>query len=388
MSKTYLKGLDGLRGIAALLVVFGHVELLKKVFKLNNVYDGGGPFFLYLGSLSVTFFFVLSGFLITFLLLKERDDRGEISIKNFYLRRILRIWPVYYLLFFLGFVILPLIPASSFLLPKAVSKLGYYNSFFFNAVLLPNFSKSSNPIAFQSWSIGVEEQFYMFWPLLVSLIRSSKKLLFAMLGIVIGVYLLRSGSHLNNLSIVNWPFLNTINAFLEESRFDNMATGGITAILFYTKPNFKLPTIAKVFIVLITIAILIKTIIIGFGLDNPLAAIVFSSLIFMVINTSIPYILESKILKFTGKISYGLYMYHVIGIIIAINFIVYLNPLYDGTGLLNNIFLYSASVFISILISYLSYTLMEKGILQFKDRLSDIDSPLIIQNAFNTEVEV
>lgn len=103
MNKTYFKGLDGLRAIAAILVILGHVEMIKKIFNYKNVFDGGGSFFLYLGGDAVTFFFVLSGFLITFLLLKERNDKGVIGVKNFYLRRILRIWPVYYLLFICGF---------------------------------------------------------------------------------------------------------------------------------------------------------------------------------------------------------------------------------------------------------------------------------------------
>jgi peptidoglycan/LPS O-acetylase OafA/YrhL len=188
MSKQYFKGLDGLRGIAAILVVLGHIELLKKTFNFNNVYDGGGPFFLYLGSLAVTFFFVLSGFLITFLLLKEKEQKGSISIRNFYLRRLLRIWPVYYVLFILGFLIFPRLYIAGIIMPKPIEWSSYWNSFFFNLVLLPNFAKVSNPIAFQSWSIGVEEQFYIFWPILVLKIKSLKKLFIAMVSIVVGIY--------------------------------------------------------------------------------------------------------------------------------------------------------------------------------------------------------
>jgi peptidoglycan/LPS O-acetylase OafA/YrhL len=99
MGKIYFQGLDGLRAIAAILVVIGHIELVKKSFNLVNLQDGGGPFYLYLGGHAVTFFFVLSGFLITYLLIKEKENNNSISIKSFYWKRILRIWPVYYLLF-------------------------------------------------------------------------------------------------------------------------------------------------------------------------------------------------------------------------------------------------------------------------------------------------
>jgi peptidoglycan/LPS O-acetylase OafA/YrhL len=369
MNKTYLKGLDGLRGIAAIMVIFGHVELLKKSFSLANIYDGGGPFFLYLGTHAVTFFFVLSGFLITYLLIKEKEIGNGISIKNFYLKRVLRIWPVYYLLFICGFFLLPLISRNGLLLPAIIPKPEFWNSFFYNFILLPNFSKVSNPIAFQSWSIGVEEQFYIFWPLLLSRINSLKKLAIVMIAIVIGVYLLRATVYLNDLSIVNWPFLRVINEFFGESRFDNMAIGGLLAIFYYKNPNYKLKVLTKLLIYLAVILFLIKTWSIGFGLDNVLAALTFAGLIYIVINFRNPVLLENSILKYLGKISYGLYMYHVIGIIVSLNLILKFSPTYNGNELNKNILLYFLSIIITITISAISYFFMEERILRFKDRL-------------------
>lgn len=371
MSKIYFKGLDGLRGIAAILVVFGHVELIKKSFNYKNVYDGDGLFFLYLGGHAVTFFFVLSGFLITFLLLKERAERDKINIKNFYIRRILRIWPVYYLLFICGFFLLPLLVSSPLLLPKIISEEDYWNSFIFNLALLPNFSKVSNPVAFQSWSIGVEEQFYIFWPLIISRINSLKRLLVAMIGIIFGIYLLRSGIYFNNFFELNMPFLDNINKFFGESRFDNMAIGGVLAIIFYKKPNYKLSLGLKLLIAFLVITILLKTATIGFGLDNPIAAIVFAGLIYWVVKVEHNMVLENKVIIYLGKISYGIYMYHVIGIILAINIVIRFNPFFDGKGIYFNLLLYLLSMIITIFISYLSYHFMEKRILKFKNRISN-----------------
>lgn len=369
-SKIYFKGLDGLRGIAAVVVVFGHVELLKQVFQFKNVYDGGGPFFLYLGGLAVTFFFVLSGFLITFLLLKEKDSKGRIGIRNFYLRRSLRIWPVYYVLFVLGFLILPRLAFPGLIVPKPIDPGSYWNSFFFNLVLLPNFSKVSNPIAFQSWSIGVEEQFYIFWPLLIARIHSVKRLLIAMIAIVIGIYILRSGIYLNAIFELKLPFLITVNEFFGESRFDNMAIGGILAIFFYKYPDFRFSVIQKVMVGFCTAFILYKQTTIGFGLDNILAAVVFAGLIFYVVNKQQFIILDHPMFLFLGKISYGIYMYHVIGIVMALNILRFLNPNYDGNGLQSNLLLYSLTLFFTLLISYGSYHFMEKRILKYKDRLT------------------
>ena len=99
----YLKGLDTLRAIAALIVVWGHIELLKRKKGFENLIDK--DFHIPSGHLAVVLFFVISGFLITYLLVKERDREGKISFKKFYLRRILRIWPLYYLIILLSFLL-------------------------------------------------------------------------------------------------------------------------------------------------------------------------------------------------------------------------------------------------------------------------------------------
>ncbi|MGC3978989.1 MAG: acyltransferase [Paludibacteraceae bacterium] len=99
----YLPGLNGLRAIAALSVVFAHISQ-------KGIADFGLPFFIDLpmAGYGVTLFFVISGFLITFLLLKEQAKKQTIDIKKFYVRRILRIWPILlsvYSILFVGFQI-------------------------------------------------------------------------------------------------------------------------------------------------------------------------------------------------------------------------------------------------------------------------------------------
>src|SRR3989304_1319871 len=93
-----------LRFIAAYLVVIFHVEETRKMFGLPNL----TRFSLFTnGPLAVTFFFVLSGFLITYLLLRESEQSHRIDVARFYLRRILRIWPLYFLIVFVGLVLIP-----------------------------------------------------------------------------------------------------------------------------------------------------------------------------------------------------------------------------------------------------------------------------------------
>lgn len=103
----YFPGLDPLRFFAALMILLVHVDLVKSFFNLETTTTT--PFFMRMdfGGTGVNFFFVLSGFLITYLLLCEKDKHTTISLKKFYMRRILRIWPLYYLILLIGFFILP-----------------------------------------------------------------------------------------------------------------------------------------------------------------------------------------------------------------------------------------------------------------------------------------
>ncbi len=123
-NKVYFPGLNGLRFYAAFAVVITHIELIKSfqgypTFWVEN--SGNNltlrsiiqKFVFELGSLGVYFFFVLSGFLITYLLLVEKAKTKTVAVKKFYVRRILRIWPLYYLIVILGFFVIPYFTTGS-----------------------------------------------------------------------------------------------------------------------------------------------------------------------------------------------------------------------------------------------------------------------------------
>src|SRR6267378_8187081 len=94
-ASVYFPGLHGLRFFAAMMVVFSHIELMKDYHGYPNLYASNLAVY-ESGRLGVTLFFVLSGFLISYLLLKEKEVSGSIAIRKFYGRRILRIWPLYF----------------------------------------------------------------------------------------------------------------------------------------------------------------------------------------------------------------------------------------------------------------------------------------------------
>jgi peptidoglycan/LPS O-acetylase OafA/YrhL len=154
--KVYFPGLNGLRFIAASLVIIFHLEYKKVCFSLPNFF--GYKFMSVIGDLGVSLFFVLSGFLITYLLLKEKHQGGTVAIKKFYIRRILRILPLYYFIILLGFFILPnfdvfYIPLKSELLDYSnLLQIGLFVFFMANigCILYGNL-----PYIDQTWSIGV-----------------------------------------------------------------------------------------------------------------------------------------------------------------------------------------------------------------------------------------
>ncbi|MBO9701650.1 MAG: acyltransferase [Sporocytophaga sp.] len=126
------------------------------------------------GNLGVNFFFVLSGFLITHLLIAEKNLTGSISVKNFYLRRILRIWPIYYFIFFLGFFIYPLL-TSKFSLPALSEHATWFAAFLGNIDRsYTDFTGIGCDLLGIMWTVSVEEQFYLFWPLLFFCFSSRK----------------------------------------------------------------------------------------------------------------------------------------------------------------------------------------------------------------------
>ena len=108
MNKIYFQNLNGLRFFAALLVIIHHIEQMKNSLGLENNWNL--PVVLVIGKLGVILFFVLSGFLITYLLLEEERYTQTISIKDFYMRRILRIWPLYFLILLISFFVLTYVP--------------------------------------------------------------------------------------------------------------------------------------------------------------------------------------------------------------------------------------------------------------------------------------
>lgn len=171
MNQKYFSGLNGLRFLAAFLVIFHHIAQYRNWLGLPNSW--GNSAIDAMGHMPVSFFFVLSGFLITYLLMHEYDQTGTISVRFFYFKRVIRIWPLYFLIVLLALLITQSYAGSLFGVkndPSAIKVILPLIAIFPNLlrVTFPNLVGGN-----QLWSIGVEEQFYLFWPILILLFRNA-----------------------------------------------------------------------------------------------------------------------------------------------------------------------------------------------------------------------
>jgi peptidoglycan/LPS O-acetylase OafA/YrhL len=151
-ARQHFANLDGLRFVCIAMVVWHHgIPLDQETAQI----------FLR-GFLGVDFFFVLSGFLITTLLLRERSEYGDFSLRDFYLRRVLRIFPVYF--FVVGSV------STYYVFIDGQTELARLVPFYF--LFLSNFLVEHIPNLYITWSLAVEEQYYLVWPLVLLLVRT------------------------------------------------------------------------------------------------------------------------------------------------------------------------------------------------------------------------
>jgi peptidoglycan/LPS O-acetylase OafA/YrhL len=171
--------LDALRGIAILLVIAHNATLhYGTTSYLHPLFDRGW--------MGVDLFFVLSGFLISGILLDTKESPNY--FKNFYARRVLRIWPLYYCLLAFMFVVLPHASASQGAAIFAKSSPWWAYPFFLQNFLLPLSTDAAGPLGV-TWSLAIEEQFYLVWPIIVRFLSKRQVAILAMVEIAASPFL-------------------------------------------------------------------------------------------------------------------------------------------------------------------------------------------------------
>lgn len=337
---SYLPGLDGLRAVAILIVIAYH-------FGFDRV-----P-----GDLGVELFFVLSGFLITRQLLSEFSKSHTVDLGRFHHRRLLRIFPAYYV--YLAFAFLEECARGYCWTPGLLASgighvVNYYNAF----------NGHPNTVIAHAWALSLQEQFYILWPLvLMVLARRGDRWIVAGLTVSIFVVVLWRCALIGMIGIVP-AYL--YNAF--DTRFDSIALGCLLAALarfpaatIRTKVLSRSPLMPMG-----TLAMLLMSRLygsdsyhysIGFTVDTFLLTLFVSQILLLDRHWMWAW-LDHPVSRYVGKVSYSLYLWHLIGFGIA-NRITNFPP----------VFQFGVAVLVCIAVASASYWLVERPFLRVKERL-------------------
>lgn len=355
MKSEFYTKLEGLRGIAVLLVLISHWLVMIYFPKF---------LFLDLGFWGVNLFFVLSGFLITEILLKNisNNESRRSIIKRFYFRRMIRIFPIYYLVVLL---------LAFFKIENTESLLPWTLSYSTNL-----FGKGSY-IFMHIWSLCVEEQFYLFWPFLLLMIPSTRHL-HLMVGLIFLSVLFRGVIAFSDL-----PNQRQIIHSFPLACLDALVIGGLLA---YIKINHiqVFQKIVNYYFVAIVIALLFfliaywlpKHSVWHYVFGRLLAALTGLFLIAFGAaegKSRFGNLLENRGLRFLGRISYGVYLYHWVLFVLLIEvFREYWAQLNFGPFEILKYQQYLGSfiffMVLTIIVSTVSYYVIEKPILKLKYR--------------------
>ena len=367
----HVPALDGVRGLAILVVMIGHFNI---GYYPAYQFETGLKTLIQTGWWGVDLFFVLSGFLITGILL---DTKGSTHFfRNFYVRRILRIFPLYYGFLFAFFILAPLIrppdPGSPFVGWR--QSQGWFWSYLSNYQLL--FPQWVRPYPLSHfWTLAVEEQFYLFWPAIVFL-TSRKGLIRVCLFCVGGSLLFRIW--------LNWVGLDPgIGYRLTPARLDTLAIGALLAVLSrdsgawilvrrYTR--YAIPAaIAGIIALSIPTRGMAQSSIEMETLGYPLIAILSAGLIVIAIDparriTRLSRFFQTRGMRVLGKYSYALYVFHfpLAPTLERMGLTVQTFPTLRGSELPGAIAFTIIGMSITLALALLSWHLYEKHFLRLK----------------------
>lgn len=264
-----------------------------------------------LGAFGVDVFFALSAYLITELLLREKTLIGDLDLKSFYLRRMLRIWPLYFFFLALAGVLTVVLPGQKIGWQAALAFLFLGGNWW---IVLRGFPSS---VIFPLWSVSIEEQFYLFWPPLVRRLRTTDMAALAVTMLAVAwsarLYL---GTHGATETQV---WCNTL------ARLDPIAAGILVAVLLRGEaPELsaqKRVAIIGFGVVCLAMAgnfwsikadpLTTPRILAGY----PVVALGAAAMLIGVLSSA--KVLSKSVLVYLGKISYGLYVYHVLGLMVS-----------------------------------------------------------------------
>lgn len=353
---TYFKNLDSLRFVAFLFVFVSHLGP-QIYFAKDHDLSFLNVFFQH-GRTAVSFFFILSGFLITYLLLKERYATNTIHLKSFFVKRIFRILPLYFVVCLIGFLIIP------FFFGTTTNESILQHVFLganFNQIELANTGLKNSMILAPLWSIAIEEQFYLVWPFFLLLLKP-KYYLYLFLAVLLGSYFFMY-LNLNSYIVL---LLHTFSVLPE------FMLGAMLAYLTYN--NSKVIQLVKDLPTWFLILAYFVSIFIILYIPPPYSyfayPLVFTFIILEQVfsENSLFKVSSFKGLDYLGKISYGCYMYHSIVLFVVMYFFTQLN-LFEISPIISKLGFVVLSLSLTIGVSYLSFNTVESYFLTVRKRI-------------------
>jgi peptidoglycan/LPS O-acetylase OafA/YrhL len=369
----YFPNLDGLRFVSFILVFLSHsVGAYSEKHTVKEGLLDQVPIFLFNnGKMGVSVFFVLSGFLITYLLLAEKQVFGKIDLKAFYMRRILRIWPLYFLVLIFGFIFFPYLQSLTGGSLHDDSSPIYYFTFLsnFDVIRIQEHQEYQNLFLTVTWSISIEEQFYILWPLIFFFVKPK--------AYQTAFYLILAISGILILFFIDNDFIEN---FGTHSAIFDLCVGGLAAYYSIRSDKFTgffrdLPLRYLLIIYCGGFFILIFRHLLfdfayGFFVKKILSVLFFT---FIILDQNYHKrkrwkLIGSPFISKWGKYTYGLYLLHPIALLIMGKLFVighfskeslYMTTIYAASGLI-----------ISFILAYISYHYFEKYFLKQKARLS------------------
>ena len=311
-----------------------------------------------LGGLGVNTFFVLSGFLITWLLLNEWNKYNTISIRRFYTRRMLRIFPAYYFFIFVT-VTADLLLGNDEIKPAILPALTYTTNYFNIIYDHPGLSVA------HAWSLAIEEQFYLLWPaILLIILKNNNRLLIPLL-----VTIIVSSMAWRSIAYTSLQFGTSYIYDAFETRVDSLASGCLLAAMLQRKRVRDLVDISTTLPLLSVLAFILMLLLhlggtpfyrytIGYTVSSLLAAFLITQL--MTLSIRGPWrILEYAPVRYLGIISYPIYLWHARCLELA-----------SKAGLTEPWQMLLAGTLISIVVASGSYYIIERPFLLLKKRFA------------------
>lgn len=379
LSLRHLDGLDGVRGIAIFLVLIIHLGVMIPVAPPEHAVFAG----MSAGWIGVDLFFVLSGMLITGILIDSKGSNGY--FRNFYVRRVLRIFPLYYALLIFSFYILPMFPHPKVANFSRVTGDEVWYWLFLTNIKIAMAGGPRHAIMDVTWSLAIEEQFYLVWPLLVHLLTRARLAL-----VCAALFLVAAGLRIALLALDVTPWTLYV---ITPTRIDGLCAGALVAIALRT-PGLSRETLGRVATAVLAAGTATTAAVAavhgglpwdGYGVQTigyASLAVMFGGLVLKTAllgdtPTLLGRLTRMRFLTTLGVLSYSLYLLHLPLRAVLRDTIMRPAQFPDWFGgtLAAQLVFYIAGFAVAIAFAWLSYHLFEKHFLRLKDVFAPRDPP-------------